>query len=336
MFRSSVFSAGALLAGLLTNLPASAGHHVLPIDNHVVTADASIRQTWLARAVEALAAMADADALVTAAVLSQSMPDGSAQTIALLDRATAAAPRAADIARLSTALCKEHPPCDALQREARLRRIDPDNGEAWTAALHDASVHADQQRIDEVIGQMAHARRFDLYYHAPGQRFIAALQRIPPPPGGPGDSIEARQQVEIMAIVAAFALPALPDLTHACKPGTPAGDARRGDCHAIALSMERGDSLIANMLGLRLHEWTAHDAADRTKAQQQQNRLRWKMNQLRQIQGAGTGLVANQITAMLAHANEVDGIDARLAEAGLPLNPPADWKPPIARNASGR
>jgi hypothetical protein len=43
---------------------------------------------------------------------------------------------------------------------------------------------------------------------------------------------------------------------------------------------------------------------------------------------------AGQIGIMLAHENEVDGIDAVLLATARPLDPPAHWQPPRPASAS--
>ena len=286
---------------------------------------------WRMGAIESLATQQDADALITAAALAQSLPGDPGKALGLLDRATAIAPQAADIGLLDVIRCSNQPGCDALKRETRVRGIDPHNADVWMAALHDASTHADQARIDEALSNMAHSTYFNVYFVSLGRRFIAGLNRVPTPPGDPADHAgtpAAQRQIRAMSIVAALAMPALQDLMHACKPGSAAGDGRRKTCRDIASSMEHGDSMLANLIGLRLHEWTARDAGDLADAVAQRRRLQWRMNQLNAIAGTPALPPMKEIATMLAHEREVDGIDAMLAHAGRPLDPPADWQPP--------
>jgi hypothetical protein len=292
--------------------------------------------TWRMDAVKSLASMQDADALVTAAALSKGSPDDAGKSVGLLDRAMAIAPQAADIGLLDVILCRMQPGCDMLSREARVRGIDPHNGAVWMAALHDAATHADQVRVDEALSNMARSTHFNFHFSSIGRRFIAGLNRVPASPGNPADladTPEAQRQEQAMAMVAALAMPALQDLMHACKPGSAASDARRKTCRDIATSMEHGDSLVANIAGLRLHEWTARDAGDHAEAMAQRRRLQWRMNQLGTITGTPALPTTKEITTMLAHEREIDGIDAMLTDAGKPLDPPTDWQPPQSQGA---
>lgn len=288
-------------------------------------AAAAAHGLWLKNAVTSLSAMPDTDALVTAGTLAQMLPDSEARVLDLLDRAAASAPQAADVGLLDILLCGEQPGCDTLKHEARLRRVDPTNGSFWFFALHDAAARADPVRVDHALARMAQSTRFDLYFISMSRRLLAGLKRIPPAPGMRDTPVDVARLVQARGMVAALALPPLQDLIKACKPGTPASDARRKTCRAIAGSLRHGDLLITNMLGLRLQQWTARDAADRDDTIAQRRRLQWKTSQLADL--GAHGAMPPATLALLAHENEVDGIDAVLRASDRALEPPADWQP---------
>ncbi|OOG60225.1 hypothetical protein B0E48_05605 [Rhodanobacter sp. C03] len=178
---------------------------------------------------------------------------------------------------------------------------------------------------------MARSTHFNVYFASLGRRFIAGLNRVPTPPGDPADQAntpESQRQMQAMSMVAALAMPALQDLVRVCEPGTAPSDGRRKTCRDTATSMEHGDTVIANMVGLQLHEWNARDADDRAEALAQRRRLQWQMNQLATITGTPALPPTKEVASMLAHEREVDSIDAMLADAGKPLDPPTDWQPP--------
>lgn len=321
--------AGKYPAVILLGLLLSGSFSGMASETAPAVTTAAVHRAWLKNAVARLSAMPDTDALVTAGALAHALPDGQARSLELLDRAVASAPQATDIGLLDIGACNGNAGCDALKREARLRRADPRNGSLWMVALHDASKRADRPRIDTVLSRMAQSDRFDLHFMSLGQRFLVALKRVPPPPATPTASADVLRQLQALSMVAAFAMPRMQDLVAACKPGHPASDARRKTCRAIAGSLRRSDSLIANMIGLRLQEWNARDAADRDDALAQRRRLQWKMQQLRNVSGTPGMPPASQVGIMLAHENEVDGVDAMLRAAGRPLDPPSHWQPVV-------
>ncbi|WP_139351480.1 hypothetical protein [Rhodanobacter sp. B05] len=323
------YPAGIVLGLLLCGSCRAAARETAPAD-----AATGAQGAWLEQAVASLSAMPDTDSLVTAAVLARQLPDAQARAIDLLDRAAASAPQAADVGLLDITLCSAQTGCDALKREARLRHLDPRNGSLWMVALHDASMRNDRPRIDSMLSRMAQGDRFDVHFISLGQRFLVALKRIPPPPGATGTSADSLRRMQAMALVAAFVLPPMQDLVEACKPGNPVSDARRKTCRAIADSLRRSDTLIADLIGLRLQEWTARDTADKDDALARRRRLLWKMHQLNDVSGTAAMPPAGQIGIMLAHENEVEGIDAVLLATARPLDPPAHWQPPRPASAS--
>lgn len=110
------------------------------------------------------------------------------------------------------------------------------------------------------------------------------------------------------------------------------GRRARKTCRAIASSLRHSDLLITNMIGLRLQEWTARDAADRSDALAERRRLPWKMPQPGFVTLAMSQ--ARQISMVFADENEVEGIDAIRRASGQTLEPPADWHPPQLAPAS--
>lgn len=137
------------------------------------------------------------------------------------------------------------------------------NGSLGLVALHRASMHHDQPRMDTILAQLAQSANSDLHFMSPWQRFLVAMKRLPPPSGAPGASADSLRQEQAIALAMAFALQSMQSLVDACKPGSPTIDARRKPCSALVNSLRRSDSLIANMIGLRLQQWTARDAAGR-------------------------------------------------------------------------
>ena len=274
--------------------------------------------------------MPDTDALFTAGVLAERLPDGRARALDLFDRAVASAPQAVDIGLLDIIACTKQPGWDALKRETRMRGVDPRNGNFWMVALRNATKRVDQPRIDTALAGMAQTSSFDLYFLPMGLRLVATLKRIPTAPdvdGLPADMpSDVARLLQARSLIIGFAMPSMQDLVEACKPGTPAGDARRTNCRAIADSLRHSDMTITKMIGLRLQEWSARDAADRNNAIATRRLLQWKMIELGDETYSSMPR-AEQTRTILAHENEVEGIDAVLRATGRPLVPPAGWQP---------
>lgn len=281
------------------------------------------------QSIRALAAMPDADAKVTAALLAQTVPSQRSRVQPLLDRASTLAPSAADIALLDITVCAASRGCDVRTRSARLDHRAPDNAAFLMADLHDASVRRDSARIDAIVSKMAAMRTFDLYFTPLRQRLTQALQRIPriTTTASPAPSAKAAASVEAMAMLAAVAIPAFQDVAGACKP-TPMHalkSQRRRDCRQLAEAFKQGDTMLANNLGWRLQQWSARNDDDRAQAIAQQRMLSWQAYEVAALATSGAMPIDRHIALMAAHPRETDAVQAILKRAGKPLEPPADW-----------
>ncbi|HEV7123492.1 MAG TPA: hypothetical protein VGN24_08705 [Rhodanobacter sp.] len=308
------------------------------VANEAAHADAAATAyaSWLKDAVASLSAKADTDALLTAGVLARGLPHGGPRSLDLLDKAAASAPQAADIGWLDISACTAQPGCNALKREASMRRVDPRNGIFWIAALRDAWKHADRPRIDAVLARMAQSTGFELHSFAMQQRMLVALERVPPRPHADGAldrKPDVARLVQARLLVLRAAMPPMQDLVEACKPGRTAGGARRKNCRDIARALGHSDLAITKLIGFRLQEWNARDIADRNNAVANRRRLQWKMSQLGDLAASSMSPITRDST-ILAYENEVDGIDAALRANGRRLDPPAGWRSVHAKAVS--
>lgn len=289
-------------------------------------------ETWQRTAMHRLSAMPDPDAKITAAALAQTFPTEEPQVMPLMDRAVAMAPTAADVALLDVTLCAETPGCDAVSREAQLRHVETGNGAFWMMALHQATLQNDEIGTADAIRQLAHSSRFDLHMASLGKRLRAALERFPPPArdNAADDSPQLAAPITAMAVVQALAIPAFQDVTLACKPGTeqPTLAERKQQCRRIAESMKKGDSMIANLVGLRLQEWNARDAADKADALKQRRISGWRLARFSKLTLSGGLPPGENAGSIWNNDREADAIVALLKKSGQPLNPPDDWRAP--------
>ena len=116
-----------------------------------------------------LAARADANSVATAAALSFTSsfaaPAAAPTALQLIAHASELAPESAAIGWLRLQLCAATPACDSRDAAFVLRWVDPDNAAAWLAQLSTAHKEKDTVEVERVLGDMARATRFDLYYN---------------------------------------------------------------------------------------------------------------------------------------------------------------------------
>lgn len=274
----------------------------------------------------------------------------------LLDQAAALEPNAADIAAQALMTCSEIVGCDVSTYADRYSTAAPNDALAWLPALQIAVKQADQTEITRIVQRMGAADTFHSYRVASGERAERAMSHVPTQPdfgelnrvvGGDQQLItdvtqSARSVSARMLASMATMLPYEP-ITKACKPTAAAFPERRQACRHIGLMLEHGGSAMGNQVGLLLHRQAADSDADHARALATGRRLDWQsrlyysklaydnsdtprgamptVTELRKI----IAISKQHTAAIRKYHGEAAGIQALLANAGLPLNPPANW-----------
>jgi hypothetical protein len=129
--------------------------------------------------------------------------------------------------------------------------LEPDN-----AAGGMAFVAEEAEARDEVMRSLPQARRY--WLHA-GQMVAAAIKAVPRSEPG---YLRLALALEAAVQEAGVLEPLMKGIAEACRPAPAAGTPRQGECDALArLMVERGDSLRAQAVGLRVGELAGWPAA---------------------------------------------------------------------------
>ncbi len=212
----------------------------------------------------------------------------------------------------------------------RWRRLEPDN---LGPRLH---VAGDAGTWLPAAGAYA---RLDLHYYDQLRWMQAALAAHPPGAdeqalfGGGDMAPEEAAAVAAAGIMAAVAMPALQPLVAACRDDAlDAAPTRRADCrHVARVAAETSDTSIGTSIGIALLEATASTPAELADARERRRRHDWRMLEWGRIAGGQPDGGAAQFVRLLrdpAVRSEQDLVERLLAEAGVPLDPPARWQPP--------
>lgn len=274
----------------------------------------------------------------------------------LLDQAAALEPHAADIAARALMLCDQLTACDIATYADRYRAAAPNDARVWLPALQHALKQQDDTMVTAILQSMGAAQSFGSYQVAAAQRLRRGLAHAPSSPSL-DDALTSMDYDESLrehmatflrsaqatAMAVAIAMPAFGSLDKACKPTLAAFAQRRSACRSIGLLLEQSGSMIDRRIGLMLHRHAADNDADRAVAIASGRRLDWQTHlyysklatnradtprdgqptpaQAREIMTTAQ----RYINAVREHHGEVLGIQALLTQAGLPLDPPADW-----------
>ena len=242
-------------------------------------------QTWRMQTVRILSTRVDADSLATAAALkfsgraarlkpTVSIPDAAISALDLIARASELAPQSAGIAWLHLQLCAQTPACDIRDVATVMRWVDADNGAAWMPTLAAAQRDRDTEEVDRVLADMAQGSRFDLYANEIVVLMFDALKSSRHElPAGYAASDWARF-VEVSGIAGAEIIPSFAPLQDACRESA----ARRDACLKLAKTMQRSDTVAAQMAGFGIERRLLPPDSKEAKGVAQTRRLlEWRV-----------------------------------------------------------
>ncbi len=305
----SIFAA-AVISELFSSPPAPIPHDVLlrraqiaaPSDPHIWWASALVRADTSPSADSAIAHLLDIAA-----------QNGS---IALLDLDRA--PKAGDMSR------------HADSAIAHLLDIAPQNGAVWLLELDRAQKTGDTIAEQIAVNRLAHAKYFDDYTAAIKSRILRAVEHTQVSAAVPEEfyvsGISAYQKF-LRRFVSSFSESAdltYPALQFACAPErAPPGTQQRSDCVAIGgLLVEHSTSWRAMDEGLRLQQNLAEGPLDIAEVERRRRNFEW----LQSGSSQRSYDADREYQSVLEGQTEQESARIMLTEAGLPLEPPAEWK----------
>jgi len=295
--------------------------------------DILAERSWAQAVVQALVDRDDAESLVVAALIVQSMGQldnefaGSAPNyLQLLRRASNASPSDAAVQWLAWLSCRRAVEvkaiCSEAQYESALRAADPGNAFASAAALGRAVRQHDTEAVDHLLALMAKAERFDTYYAAVETLIFNTIEsaRVPPPALAGGNHSSA--QLLALGISRSLPMPPLP-MSNACAASTRSTTAQ--SCLTVATLMRAGDSYAVRRMGLNIAEQLV-PFGSRTAVEigEEQRRLDWLAYQVGQL-----SYPAEAMQRLLPSAGgEIELWEAWLTENAIPVVPPVNWARP--------
>ncbi|HEY5265093.1 MAG TPA: hypothetical protein VIJ37_08870 [Steroidobacteraceae bacterium] len=278
-------------------------------------------RAWKAAAVQALIARGDPDSLATAAGLS--FPGSSALSLAA--RAGELAPQNAAIGWLRLQLCVDTPGCDIRDVATVMRWVDADNGAVWLPTLAVAQREKDATEIDRVLADMAHGSRFDLYWSRIVVLMFDALSGVHKDLPGGYLASDSSRLAALYGVVGAEVIPPFGPLLETCRG--PAGTLRRDVCMKLSKTMQRGDTVIAQMVGFSIERrLLAPDSRESRAIAERKRLLEWRMAAAAQFDTPLLPWLKNararaRLKQMRANPREEDVGIAILREHRMPIQP---------------
>lgn len=291
--------------------------------------------------VSVLAPRADAMPLLGAAELARPLfnqpPNNSFH--ALIERAAAAQGAGPAISWVRLADCDAKadncPNADALET---LLKQAPDNAAAWLVKLGTDARDRKQDDAREDLRQAAAAKLYDDYTGTSLKALADSVGVLPPPADAidPGHAAGAvgMQTVLIFGLASTQPQPSLQLVAKLCESA--GKDASiKADCLSLAKLLQWGSSPLARSLGLHLAEVLADDPAQAQAARDARRRLIWQVRNFNQLLAKvqDDAVLARHLLALARNGGTEMSLQlAALRDAGIALDPPADWQPREAGN----
>jgi hypothetical protein len=298
-------------------------------------ASAGNYQAWRAAAARTLIDRGDANSLATAAALSfvgaasRLKSDLTAQKSAAVELAVKASeldPENPSIGWLRLQLCANAPGCDIRDAATTMRWVDADNGAAWIPTLAAAQKDKDTMEVDRILTDMAQAAHFDLYWNRTVVLLFDALKNA-------GSGLPAKyvpsdlaRLSEAMVIAGAEIIPAFTPLQNACRDS--AGPPRRENCLKLSKTMQRADTVVAQMAGFSLERrLSPPDGKEARMVADHRRTLEWRVSTASQFEVPVLPWLKNaqareRVSEMRAMPREEDVDVAILRKHKMPLEPP--------------
>jgi hypothetical protein len=234
--------------------------------------------------------------------------------------------------------------CDPRPGIAELIARDPHNAYPWTLALADAQARHDPIGAAEALANAASADVFDDYLWKIEHRVLSALASLPPlpverdpaaiaalAPDGGFDPDGGRMMLGL-GVLMAVSVPSYGSLSEACRPPTDrsADPTAAAQCRQIALRMmDPAGTQITWFVGHAIAQRWASDPADQAALETEMRRMRY----LAETSGMMTATLDRNPAELRAYGqrrrdseSEIRFAEAELVRAGLPIDPPADWR----------
>jgi hypothetical protein len=284
-------------------------------------------------AANALAAHDDAKSLATAAALrfaaslgvpKTAAPEAQSSALELAARASDLEPQSASIGWLHLQLCAATPSCDIRETATAMRWIDADNAAAWLQTLAIAQRDKDGIEVDRVLADMALGGHFDLYWNRIVVFMVDSLYGARHElPEGIGASDDSRLKLA-EAIAGVEVIPRFSPLVDACREST--GD-RRDHCIKLAKTMQKGDTIIAQLVGLSIEKrLRSPDSKEARAIAERRRMLEWRQSAAAEPGGLLPWTRNARARVRLAHmhilSREEDVCIAILRDQHIPLDPP--------------
>lgn len=249
-----------------------------------------------------------------------------AQALAMAQLAAKRAPERIDVAWLQLQICAAAPTCQPEPLEARLRKLDPANGAVWLGPLARASKRDDHASEDQILEAMARSERIDTYWNTLVAKLAVALAQRTRTLAPDSKTPQSDALNETVRLLSHIAMQTFQPLADSCSTLRVADRLVAARCLLVEATLQRGDTYIAESIGLGIAQrLAAGDGAETSKVDQRIAVSRYQRETAGEIitaQIERERFATQQLELMRKSRREQDVFLAIIRWAGRPLTPP--------------
>jgi hypothetical protein len=248
----------------------------------------------------------------------------NSESLALINRAAALAPRSAEIFYLRWRACASRQCPQEAQYIAGWQAIDPGNGMTRLLELSAALDRQDQSEVTRVLETIGASRGLDIYWNKTVVMMVDAL--------GPKLDL-AERMITATGLLAALSIPPMQPLGKACGTAQLHEHGRRSACEAMAARLQQSDTMMMQGLALSIEtRWWPEGSPqyENLQAQRQQYDYLTRAASRERILHLNEDW-ATRLDAMRKTASEAAVMQAVLISYHDQLERPLNWKDPDRR-----
>lgn len=176
----------------------------------------------------------------------------ASQALAHIEQAVQRAPQRPELLWLNMRICMNVPGCESSGLEARLRKLDPDNGAVWLGALLRAQARKDARAQDEILEVMGKADHVNVYWTTLVAQLTPVVSRSPVARSVPqaAPTVLTNALNITIGYLSRLDTPALTAVATACDAQQVREPGRRVRCDRVARVLQRSDTTLAEGIGL--------------------------------------------------------------------------------------
>jgi len=270
-------------------------------------------------------ATASSDLLLAEALRQYINNRDSAQALAMAQLAVQRSAENADALWILLQICSGSPGCQPEPLETQLRKLDPTNGLAWLGPLNRAVQQNDQTAADQIMEVIARTPRLELGWNGLVAKLATALADRTRSTTPANKMPLAEGLNEAVGLLSRLALPAFQPLSDNCTARRLGDRLVAARCLLVSSVLQRGDTYIAESMGLGIAQrLAATETGETSKVDQRIAVARYQRDTAGEIiatQVEREKFATEMLELMRKQRREQDVFIAIIRWAGRPLAP---------------